>query len=155
MSTKKYRNKFLSENTNEKGNVVLFLFSSQSDYKGFSPSVDWDNVDWSSSPAIQAMPVTSAICSPPNGGAVKKGAKTTEVRGYAWSGGGNRIIRVDVTADGGRTWRAAEIIEQDAAREPRHYGWTLWKAEVEVPKGEKEMEVGKFGVACPEKEKHE
>lgn len=34
----------------------------QGDYKGFSPSVDWDNVDFSKSPAIQHMPVTSAIC---------------------------------------------------------------------------------------------
>ena len=25
----------------------------QKDYKGFSPSVDWDTVDWSSAPAIQ------------------------------------------------------------------------------------------------------
>lgn len=34
------------------------------DYKGFSPSVDWDSVDFSKSPAIQDMPVISAICSP-------------------------------------------------------------------------------------------
>ena len=26
----------------------------QRDYKSFSPSVDWDTVDWSSAPAIQA-----------------------------------------------------------------------------------------------------
>lgn len=36
----------------------------QNDYKGFSPSTDWHNVDFSKSPAIQNMPVTSAICSP-------------------------------------------------------------------------------------------
>lgn len=34
------------------------------DYKGFSPSVDWDTVDFSKSPAIQDMPVISAICNP-------------------------------------------------------------------------------------------
>ena len=50
------------------------------------------------------MPVTSAICSPPSGGSLKSG-KTVEVKGYAWSGGGNRIVRVDVTSDGGNTWQ--------------------------------------------------
>lgn len=37
------------------------------DYKGFSPSVDWDTVDFSKSPAILDMPVTSAICTPTPG----------------------------------------------------------------------------------------
>jgi sulfite oxidase len=36
----------------------------QKDYKSFSPNVDWDNVDWSSAPAIQEMPVQSAITEP-------------------------------------------------------------------------------------------
>jgi sulfite oxidase len=36
----------------------------QNDYKGFSPSIDWNNVDFSKAPAIQEMPVTSAICIP-------------------------------------------------------------------------------------------
>ena len=36
----------------------------QKDYKSFSPMVDWDNVDWSSAPAIQETPVQSAILSP-------------------------------------------------------------------------------------------
>ncbi len=47
--------------------------------------------------------------------------------GYAWSGGGRRIIRVDLTADGGKTWTSADSLVQDTARHPRHWGWTLWK----------------------------
>ncbi len=43
----------------------------QADYKSFSPSVDWDNVDWSSAPAIQETPVTSAICEPCDGQAIE------------------------------------------------------------------------------------
>ena len=31
------------------------------------------------------------------------------VKGYAWSGGGQGIIRVDVSADGGKTWHDAEL----------------------------------------------
>jgi len=33
----------------------------QSDYKLFSPDIDWKNINWSSSPAIQHTPVQSAI----------------------------------------------------------------------------------------------
>lgn len=112
----------------------------QNDYKGFNPSVDWSNVDFSKSPAIQAMPVTSAVCSPAPGSALKGGA-TTEIKGYAWSGGGSRVIRVDLTCDSGKTWFEAELVEQDEKQEPRHYGWTLWKAKVEVPRNCQSFEV--------------
>lgn len=39
----------------------------QNDYKGFSPSTDWDTVDFTKSPAIQELPVISAICKPGDG----------------------------------------------------------------------------------------
>lgn len=39
----------------------------QNDYKGFSPSTDWDTVDFTKSPAIQELPVISAICKPTPG----------------------------------------------------------------------------------------
>lgn len=32
-----------------------------------------------------------------------------QVSGYAYSGGGHAIIRVDVSADGGATWTSAEL----------------------------------------------
>lgn len=43
----------------------------QNDYKGFSPNVDWDTVDFKKSPAIQELPVISAICEPAEGQKVK------------------------------------------------------------------------------------
>lgn len=36
----------------------------QKDYKGFSPSCDWEKVDFRKSPSIQELPVISAICRP-------------------------------------------------------------------------------------------
>lgn len=36
----------------------------QKDYKGFSPSCDWEKVDFNKSPGIQELPVISAICKP-------------------------------------------------------------------------------------------
>lgn len=101
------------------------------DYKSFSPSVDWDTVDWTSAPAIHAMPVTSLICEPSAGTEIEAG-DVVRVRGYAWSGGGNRVIRVDVTADGGATWHTAELegVPQESGRA---WAWVLWEAEVPTP----------------------
>ena len=31
------------------------------------------------------------------------------VRGYAYSGGGCNVVRVDVSADGGKTWHVATL----------------------------------------------
>jgi len=53
----------------------------QGDYKGFSPSTDWDNVDFSKSPAIQEMPVISAICDPQNSDVVEIKNGKIQVKG--------------------------------------------------------------------------
>lgn len=31
------------------------------------------------------------------------------VKGYAWSGGGRGIIRVDISPDGGKSWQEASL----------------------------------------------
>ncbi|XP_017107415.2 sulfite oxidase, mitochondrial [Drosophila bipectinata] len=107
----------------------------QNDYKGFSPSTDWDTVDFSKSDAIQAMPVTSAICTPQPGSRVKVDedgdGRHITVRGYAWSGGGRKIVRVDLTNDEGQSWHVAEL-EQEDKPDGRHYGWSLWTARLPV-----------------------
>lgn len=53
----------------------------QGDYKGFSPSTNWDNVDFSKSPAIQEMPVISAICDPQNSDMVEIKNGKIQVKG--------------------------------------------------------------------------
>ncbi|KAJ8667375.1 hypothetical protein QAD02_009037 [Eretmocerus hayati] len=115
----------------------------QNDYKGFSPSIDWDNVDFKKAPAIQEMPVTSAICYPLKDDQVpvqKNG--TITVGGYAWSGGGKKIIRVDVTADHGKSWHVAELTAQDPnAKVGRHYAWTLWNLDLPVDKSAGQVEI--------------
>jgi sulfite oxidase len=115
----------------------------RNDYKGFSPSVDWDTVDFTQSPAIQELPVTSAICDPVHGDTV---TLTPEgkmiVRGYAWSGAGNMIVRVDLTADRGKTWHVAHFTDQDTkSKPPHHWAWKLWKAEIPITSGEKQVEL--------------
>ena len=114
----------------------------QNDYKGFNPSVDWDTVDFKKSPAIQELPVISAICSPHSGSHVKLNPDGSLcVKGYAWSGGGRRIVRVDVTADSGKTWYSADIAVQDSQKEPHHWGWSLWSIDLPIPKNMKDVEI--------------
>ncbi|XP_059477284.1 sulfite oxidase [Neocloeon triangulifer] len=112
----------------------------QNDYKGFSPSTDWDTVDFSSAPAIQELPVISAICDPIQNEKVKPVNGKIPIRGYAWSGGGRKIVRVDVTWDQGKTWSVATL-EQEEAKHPHHWGWSLWKVEVPVPQNADKIEV--------------
>ncbi|CAH1155048.1 unnamed protein product [Phaedon cochleariae] len=113
----------------------------QNDYKGFSPSTDWDTVDFSKSPAIQELPVISAICQPGGGDTVQVQNGRITVKGYAWSGGGQKIVRVDVTADGGKSWHVAKFDHQDSALPPKHWAWTLWSAEIPVENNAKSVEI--------------
>lgn len=113
----------------------------QNDYKGFAPNVDWDTVDFKKSPAIQELPVISAICEPSEGESVKVKNGKVKVKGYAWSGGGRKIVRVDVSSDGGKNWQAADVLESDEARHPWAWGWTIWSAEVPIPRGELEAQL--------------
>ncbi|XP_053681215.1 sulfite oxidase, mitochondrial [Anopheles nili] len=110
----------------------------QNDYKSFSPSTDWDTVDFKTAPAIQNMPVTSAICTPATGEKLAGKDGFVTVKGYAWSGGGSAIVRVDVSADGGKTWTVAKLDETEKGTGPgRHWSWSLWSADVPVKPGQK------------------
>ncbi|GMP47109.1 hypothetical protein CsSME_00015021 [Camellia sinensis var. sinensis] len=55
------------------------------------------------------------------------------LRGYAYSGGGKKVTRVEVTMDGGETWHVCEVEHKE---KPNKYGkywcWCFWSLEVEV-----------------------
>ncbi|XP_029044407.1 sulfite oxidase isoform X2 [Osmia bicornis bicornis] len=129
------------------GKIIVSKEESQSqwqqrDYKGFSPSTDWNNVDFSKAPAIQEMPVISAICKPEPLETVKVVDGKINVKGYAWSGGGRKVIRVDVTNDQGKTWYTANFHAEDTnAKKGRYWSWTLWNVDLPVNKEWKETEV--------------
>lgn len=115
-------------------------FWQQRDYKGFSPSIDWNNVDFSKAPAIQELPVQSLICSPQEGSSVDAESDEIHISGIAWSGGGRGIVRVDVSADGGKTWHVAELGDGKEQRRGRAWAWTLWEATLPAPsKGDTEL----------------
>jgi sulfite oxidase len=63
-------------------------------------------------PVIQSMPVTSMVTSPAAGATVEAapGNAAVAVRGLAWGGAGRGVVRVEVSTDGGETFRAADIV---------------------------------------------
>ena len=115
----------------------------QEDYKTFNPSTDWDTVNWNSSRAIQETPVTSAINEPINGSTVDEDDEDVTVKGYAWSGGGQGIIRVDVSVDGGKSWVSAELTN-GKQKLHREWSWTLWEVTVPIPK----QHNGRLNIVC-------
>ncbi|XP_062976041.1 sulfite oxidase, mitochondrial isoform X2 [Elgaria multicarinata webbii] len=110
----------------------------QKDYKGFSPSVTWDTVDFSKAPAIQELPIQSAITEPGPDTSITPGELT--VKGYAWSGGGQKIIRVDVSLDGGKSWHVARLTGEEQLP-GRAWAWKLWQLDASVPAGTKELNI--------------
>ena len=116
-------------------------FWQKNDYKGFSPSVDWNNVDFSTAPAIQELPITSFISLPVNGSQLGKDETDISVRGIAWSGGGREVVRVDVSSDGGETWHVADIVAGAGQPYMRAWAWVVWEANIPVPKSKEEVEL--------------
>ena len=99
----------------------------QRDYKCFGPNVrqaDADANAWQEAQAIQETPVQSAITSVIGA----NGDEKTKAQGFAFSGGGRSIVRVDVSTDGGKTWKQADL-HQDEAKGSRRWAWTLWSIE--------------------------
>ncbi|KAH7251592.1 Oxidoreductase, molybdopterin-binding domain-containing protein [Fusarium tricinctum] len=115
------------------------------DYKCFGPNQT--QVDWDTAPAIQELPVQSAITTCKLGdwtakdGDFKTYTKPASLTGYAYSGGGRSIIRVDISVDNGKTWSQASIIPDCSTKEGEQspcfghaaWAWRRWKFQGNVP----------------------
>ena len=101
----------------------------QNDYKGFSPNIDWNNVNYKIAPAIQDLPVQSAITVPAAGTVLDPESDEVKVKGYAWAGGGRGIVRVDLSADGGKTWHTADLKKLPQPL-TKSWAWTLFSATI-------------------------
>ncbi len=106
----------------------------QRDYKLLPADVTADTVDWEKGVTIYEMPLNSAICEPAPHSRLAAGR--TVVRGYAVATARD-VVRVDVSIDGGRNWRQAEL-DHDATAP---WSWTFWSATLDLPRGEHELAV--------------
>jgi sulfite oxidase len=103
-------------------------------YKGFNPSTtSTEGINIEKLTSLQEMPVQSAIVKPLEGQDVEVRDGRFKVNGYAWSGGGRGIIRVDVSADMGHTWHVANLREGHDQPLDKAWAWTLWDVDVPVP----------------------
>ncbi|MBA0795567.1 hypothetical protein Gohar_006420 [Gossypium harknessii] len=87
--------------------------------------------------AIDELNINSVITRPCHKEILPINSWTTRrpytLRGYAYSGGGKKVKRVEVTMDGGETWQVCTV---DHAEKPNKYGkfwcWCFWSLDVEV-----------------------
>ena len=115
-------------------------FQQAQDYKLFPPDMREETQDLARGITIDEMPLNSAICVPSPGATVRAGK--VELRGYA-TATDRAVARVDISADGGRSWCQAEIEPHDASR----WSWTLWSATLDLPPGEHELAVRAWDAA--------
>jgi sulfite oxidase len=129
------------------------------DYKCFGPNQT--KVDWDTAPAIQELPVQSAITrvklgdwveksnektnasesKTPEEGVAKLDGRKVSLGGYAYSGGGRAIIRVDVSLDDGKSWNQATLLPDctasDGSPSPctghASWAWKRWRFEGAIP----------------------
>ncbi|XP_072386052.1 sulfite oxidase-like isoform X2 [Diabrotica undecimpunctata] len=99
-------------------------------YKYFGPHVTLDNVDYSSLSPVQDLPVMSAILSPSDQETVVISGNKLPVKGFAYSGGGNKIVRVEVSNNKGKTWMPAKLVHTGSDPVPYHFTWALWSCDV-------------------------
>ena len=114
------------------------------DYKCFGPNESGQ--DWDKYKAIQEMPITSAITRtrvrnllPQNTASQEQGhgqgqGQTVQLEGYAYSGGGREIQRVDVSLDGGKTWDQARLLDdRKLEKGSKAWCWKRWRYDGALP----------------------
>ena len=79
--------------------------------------------------SLGAVPVNADILRPD--GRTVLPAGSTEITGYALAGDDRDIARVDVSADGGRTW-----VQADLGASAGPWAWRLWRTALDLPAGE-------------------
>ncbi|WP_342111401.1 molybdopterin-dependent oxidoreductase [Methylobacterium sp. SI9] len=110
------------------------------DYKLYPADVTAETADPAKGYTIETMPVNAAICEPERGGVLIAGRN--RVRGYAVCGD-RAIARVDVSGNGGRSWRQADLEHEAGAP----FAWTFWAADLDLPPGEHELTVRAWDTA--------
>eukprot|EP00298_Acanthocystis_sp_HF-20_P014268 c20703_g1_i2.p1 GENE.c20703_g1_i2~~c20703_g1_i2.p1 ORF type:complete len:402 (+),score=136.45 c20703_g1_i2:88-1293(+) len=111
-------------------------------YKMFAPYItNVDGINVEKMLSVQEQPVSSVIVSPQNESIIEP-SQEIEVKGYAFSGGGRGIARVDVSSDGGHTWYPATLTAGKDQPPYRSWAWTFWESNIPLlNKDEKEIHI--------------
>jgi sulfite oxidase len=99
------------------------------DYKTFPPEITGATVDWSRGTTLETLILNAVIVTPQDGETIASGP--TLVEGYAISGQGAPVERVELSVDGGETWTTANIVER---ADP--YAWCFWEVALTLSPGD-------------------
>lgn len=107
---------------------------------------DPNDMDKATAFVARESSVNSAILSPHHGdvilvtpapaqgrgeGAAQQHDVATTVRGWAFSGGGRSVTHVEVSLDGGESWRLARLVHHAPPNlYGKHWSWYLWEADL-------------------------
>ncbi|GJE95510.1 sulfite oxidase [Phanerochaete sordida] len=100
----------------------------RAEYLYYTQQIGKQNVKISNGFSIQAMPVSSAIIAPSSGDVIIHDGMIM-LKGWAYSGGGNWVERVEVSPDGGHVWYA---VPQDNMTKKHYHAWRLWEIALPV-----------------------
>jgi nitrate reductase (NAD(P)H) len=86
---------------------------------------------------INELNINSVITTPCHEEILPINAWTTQnpytMRGYAYSGGGKKVTRVEVTMDGGETWQVCKVEHPEKGNKyGKYWCWCFWSLEVDV-----------------------
>ncbi len=98
------------------------------DYRILPAEADADAVGPAEGISLSTLELNCDILTPTDDDRVPPGALT--IRGYGIAGDGHSVERVDVSLDGGSTWRQANL-----DRAPSQWSWRLWSSTVNVEPG--------------------
>jgi sulfite oxidase len=101
-------------------------------YRLLPAGVDPDAAPTGTGVQLGSVAVNADILDPADGASVIAGRLS--VRGYGFAGDDRRIVRVDVSTDGGAVWQQAQLLD-----EPSRWSWRRWRADVELPAGPAEI----------------
>jgi sulfite oxidase len=101
-------------------------------YKELPAEADPAAVDWASFPPIEDAQLHAVVCLPEDETTLAAGDQV--VMGYATTGGHRRVVAVEVSSDGARSWSPAELLDR-----PSPGAWVRWRAPVTLGSGEHEL----------------
>jgi sulfite oxidase len=105
------------------------------EYKLFPPHVSAATADFAEGEMLGEVPLNAIICSPAEDEALATGSVL--VQGYAIAGGNHRVKRVEVSQDGGKTWVAANLLDN----EDYSAAWWFWETNLNLDPGSQQIVV--------------
>lgn len=118
-------------------------------YQLFPPQTTAETADWNAGLQLSELAVNCVITFPPDGAQI---SAETDARGYAISGGGRKIARVDFSTDGGNSWTTATITRGD-----QPWAWAFWEVKLRLTPGAHTIVARAFDTASntqPEDARH-